>query len=581
MKRAATGVSVGAALFSVFSLICIAGAANAAEPSARFQVSGWFSYMEDPFINYFHTSTAPFINQKSAANGLSLDKVDPETGLPLVAADGDVWVGNLLSGSGKDGAWVFEWECEGGGAFCADFAIWAGGPSAPKSPGRMEFVRDFSKNEWLGFRIHLKRLDGKLKRIALFRKEDEAAYRAGRIYRPSYCAAVKPYDIVRTMDYQMTNSARAVAVDEIATMKAAFWNLTDQDGRKYDPPYMSMPLEGVIALGVECGTEVWMHAPIGLGFPEVMRKAKVPEGVKFHDFIAPHTDAIFASDEWEKYADALVAALKAQNYPEDRPLYLTIGNEVWNWGANFYYGTAYGNGVGAGLNYRTAGDKTSIGYGALMAKLKISVDAALARAGRKQNITYVVERMQGANPAIGSLNGAKTWLGQHGEDWADHAPGFALAYAPYWKVEWEEFAKPDEWRKMIAEKPEETAKAFADFNIASFRKKEFVWAEELEKQAAEPFGVRVLGMYEAGNHLKKLPAFIDKQWRDDFIWGPEGGRANYEIYRMMAERFPGIVISNYALAGPVGGEPWGEGPLGADNAYARSWPRLMEAVGHE
>lgn len=586
MKRAAKPAFLGAALVAVFSLVFLLSmessepAEAAGAPAARFQVSGWFSYMEDPFINYFHTSTAPFMNQKSAPNGLPLDKLDPETGLPLIAADNNIWVSNLLKGAAKDGPWVFEWECEKGGADCADFDLWMvkKGDNISRTRGRIEFVRDASENDLLGFRVHLKRLDGRLKRIALFRKGDEAAYRAGRIYRSEYCEAVKPYDIVRTMDYQMTNGAHAVSVDEIATMKAAFWNLTDTDGHKYDPPYMSMPLEGVIALGMECGKELWVHAPVGLGFPESMRDINVPKGVKFPDFIEPYTEAIFASDEWDKYADALVAALEAQNYPENRPIYLTLGNEVWNWGAAFYHGTAYGNGVGAGLNYRIAGDKTSIGYGALMAKLKVSMDAALARAGRTQNITYVIERMQGANPAIGSLNGAKTWLAAQGEDWESHAPGFALAYAPYWKVDWGKFASPDEWRRIIAEKPSETAKAFADFNIASFRKNEFVWAEGVEKEAAIPFGVRVLGMYEAGNHLDKPPPYIDKQWRDDFIWGPEGARANYEVYLMMAERFPGIVISNYALAGPVGGQPWAEGPLGADNPYARSWRRLMDRV---
>ncbi|MCK5745662.1 MAG: hypothetical protein KAH44_05580, partial [Oricola sp.] len=186
-----------------------------------------------------------------------------------------------------------------------------------------------------------------------------------------------------------------------------------------------------------------------------------------------------------------------------------------------------------------------------------------------------------------------------------------LAYAPYFKGEYDRFVMmaeelkvidtdnrrktpeeiaaldaakkairdqvPGRWQKLIAEQPEETKKAFADYQIEYFRNEGYIWAEQVE-QVAKDHGVHVVGMYEAGNHLNKTPAYVDKAWRDAFIWGEEGGRANYEIYLMMAKRFPGIVIANYTLAGPVGGDPWGDGMLGEDNPYAASYRKLMETV---
>jgi len=96
------------------------------------------------------------------------------------------------------------------------------------------------------------------------------------------------------------------------------------------------------------------------------------------------------------------------------------------------------------------------------------------------------------------------------------------------------------------------------------------------KAEGAKFGVRLIGAYEGGSHLER-PAFVDKDWYREFIWGEQGGRVNEAVNRAIAKAFPGFILSNYVLAGPMGGQPWFEGPYGADNPYEQSWEPFMRS----
>lgn len=585
--------------------IIIAGAPPTGPPPAPgaffTQVGAWFlaTYnLEQPCINLLKCDDYLWRSN----NGLALPALferghlDARTGLPVNLPAGDFLISGSFFTPGEynylwDGCWVLDWKGEA--------EIWIrhlGRDGQTRSDRRIEFCRDATTRDL--FQIQINRIDAPLTELRLYRAEDEAAINAGRVWRPAFAAAVGRYDYCRTMDLQSANSGVIRSVDDIAPMDAQAWGrtawgaATGEPDRKAQPEFQALPIEAALRLGVEAGCKVWFQAPITLGAPKPFfdyRPADDRIDVWAHAF-GEGSGAIAAqvleSPEWDRYADAFVAALIDSGYPADREIVASLANEVWNWSNHYWLTTKYAERMGAGLR---AGDYLGIGdpwireaYGAMVARFKLAVDGALERAGRTQKITYAVEG-QAAWISLtgGALRGAKAYIEKHGERWTDHAPAFGVSVASYWATNGDleqtgvDFHDAAALETLILNGPD---------NILGTRANVVKLFRGAKAEGAK-YGVRLIGAYEGGPHFGRpwLPDeeggrnyLMTEEEYQDFVWGSPGGRINLEINKTLAAEFPGIILSNYALAGAPNGQPWFEGPLGATNPYARSWEALIE-----
>ena len=579
----------------------------ASQPAARpepkpplTQVGPWYAAtfnVEEPYINILHASQLYWSgNGMQTPELIAAGVIDKSTGLPVRLPEGK-WLttGVYFTGLSDisralhwDGEWVLEWEGD------ADLWIeflpsemqWRSGKN------RIEFTRDFKRGKTpYHSAIQIRKMRGPLTALRLFRKENEAALKAGKIYNPVFAAAVSRYDILRTMDLQGTNSSVIRSLADVPGMNAVHWaNTAWKAAPGFIPPFQSMPLEAVFRAGVETDTAVWFHVPITIGAPRPFHELKPDDDDNiqwagaYRGMARENAASIIESQEWDHYADAVVAALIDSGYPQDRPLYVTLANEVWNFSGQYFMTTQYAWGIGEGLALNQH-EPLRVGYGALSARWKLAFDAALEKAGRTQPVVYVIEG-QAFFPkrTLFALSGAKDWLASKGEDWSKHAPGFGVSVATYWAATWEAFLAPEQWPAAISDDPDGTAKRFADFILthpAQFGLRSVLTKLAENQREAAAFGVPLIGAYEGGSHLEK-PKYVDQDWYTDFHWGVEGGRVNRVANQAIADAFPGFILSNYGLVGAVGGQPWFEGLYGSDNPHMRSWePFLRPARGDE
>jgi hypothetical protein len=579
-------------------------ATQAAAPAAQkpqrplIQIGPWYpatANIEEAYINIVHASRSRWNTDRIGAQEL-LDTgvIDKETGLPTRLPDGQ-WLSSEVYFTGDnpvqklhwDGEWVLEWEGDADlwMQFMPNELQWKA------SKNRLEFTRDFKGGKTpYHAAIQIRRLKGPLKALRMYRKENETALKAGKIFNPKFARQVARYDVVRTMDLQGANTNAVRSVDDLPGPNAPHWaNGAWQNEGNVNFPFRSAPLDAMVALAMETDTALWTTVPITLGNPidlfdlSVRRDASDQWAGTYRAKTRENIDAVMNSPEWDRYADAFVAALVDKGYPQDRPLYVTIANEVWNFAGQYFLTTQYAMGVAEGLKRPLGLNEANYrhGYGIVSARWKMALDAALARAERKQNVVYVIEgQAVWADTTSWALEGAKRWLESKDERWEDHAPAFGVSVASYWgageaygALSDKEGLQPETIAAALAgyvidSKPSPKAHGSKNAVIEDFRQ---------HARYAAKYGVRLVGAYEGGSHLERAEPVSWDAYKA-FLWGEEGARANRAVNDALAAEFPGIILSNYVLAGPTGGQPWFEGPLGADNPYARSWePYLRPA----
>ena len=546
--------------------------------SAKIQVGAWFLSPWNP-----EAAPANFVkaNRKSWWVGPHNNKepldaryIDPETGLPHSLPRGSFVTSEYFwNQTGFDGAWVLE--------AIGDARISAGLVRNQKriSKNRVEFV--IAKGAKPVMYIQIDRIGaGGLQDIRLYRKEDEARLDAGHHWSSRFIAAASKYDVIRTMDLQTTNAVFINEASDVHPINAAFW--ATRGGAAGEKA--SVPLEALFSLGVEADTEIWFQAPIHLGFPYDWGDPAISGGANPVDSMRQvakaHYEEILASPEWDSYADAVVSALEAAQYPETRMLYIGLGNEIWNFGGfGFRRQTHYADGIGAAI-YGEAGDHNRVAYGALTARLMLALDAAFERAGRDQLRIHVIES-QAANEygTWKALEFARRRITQEGRDWGDFAPRMGVAIASYWGGDWSDQMPFPEWQRAIAADPVAAARQRADFlidgpaNIVATRPWILRQFERHNAQAAR-FGLKVIGAYEGGSHDSR-PREIPEGFFNDYLWGPEGARVNEAVNDALLEAYPDIMLSNYALGGRVGWQPWHDGPIGGNTHMQQSWAKYL------
>ncbi len=587
------GVLSAAALFAG-AQVSAQENAQQAEPAvdqrkAKIQAGAWFLApwnSEAAPANFFRANKGQwFDGPPNNKKPLDRQYIDPATGLPQSLPHGSiVYSPYMWNVAGFDGTWVLE--------AIGDVRISAGLARNQRriSKNRVEFVNDPSFRPVLLIEIHQIGKGG-LRDIRLYRKEDEARLDAGKYWSSAFVGEASKYDIIRTMDLQSTNGMFLNEASDVAPVNYAFW--ASGAGRKGAKG--SLPLEALFALGVEADTEIWFQTPIHLGFPYDWDDPRIAESggsdnveaLRFtvkSGVVAETGKSVFQtvidSNEWDKYADNVVAALEASNYPETRMLYIGLGNEIWNWGGwGFRVQTHYADGVGEAY-VKKNGDHNRAGYGVLSARLMLAFDAAFARAGRDQARIHVIEG-QAANDytTVKALQFARDYIQKEGLKWSDYAPRMGVSVASYWGGPWQKQMSFDAWKAAIAQDPAAAAKARADFLIdgpanSQGTKSWVVQQFARHKAQAAAFGVKLIGAYEGGSHDTKPPQIPDSFY-NAYMWGPEGARVNQAVNDALVAAFPGIILSNYVLAGPVGGQPWHDGMMGEDTPMQRSWVKYQ------
>ncbi|MHA7872852.1 MAG: hypothetical protein ACX939_10925, partial [Hyphococcus sp.] len=306
---------------------------------------------------------------------------------------------------------------------------------------------------------------------------------------------------------------------------------------------------------------------------------------------------ILASPEWDRYADAFVAALASAGYPEGRTLYTTVSNEVWNFAFQYNLTTRYADAAGEGYGGATWSNRH--GYGLFMGRWMLALEDALVRAGRNQTVVYVVES-QAANPDTSrqALEAMQTYIEDESLTWADYTDKIGVSIASYWGGQgyynfFSDLVGADletlhaRFAEEIRNDPVDFARRFADYYINGPDDVIATKAWVLERfrghnDVALDYGVTLIGAYEGGSHDDK-PAFFRSQygadnallddWYENYHWGPEGARVNNDINDAIAQAYPGIILSNYVTVGPAGGQPWFDGFADENRAMQVSWTK--------
>lgn len=557
-----------------------------ASQETKIQVGPWVpqpANTEEPFINILHaggvswTETDEVNTQELYDTGV----LDPVTGLPQSLPNGwmrsGVYFSTWPDKSHWAGEWVLEWETEKPNN--ADLLLhWFPGDKQYRAGrSRVEFSRSPGNDHAA---IAITRLKSPLTAVRMFRKENEAALRAGKIYNPRFIAEVAKYHVVRTMDLQEANRTAITRVDELSTMEACCWNNTAWKGppRRTDHPFRDIPLKALFALAVEADNILWHHAPMELGSPKRLHDPSIMDRDN-NDNVAgawraharENAAEILASSEWDAYADKFVAALAASGYPEERPLYTTVSNEVWNTAFHYFVSTNYAWGLGQGFQEN---GHFRHGYGAALARWKLALDGALTRAGRAQPVIYVAEG-QAANTSTtwDALGAMKRFLEQNGEAWDDHAPEIGISVASYWGggPNWNGVATPQQWQNAGESEAIALTDRLLNGPASELATKAWILKRfEDHAKAGEQYGVKIIGAYEGGSHLEK-PGYVPREFYEQWLWGEHGARVNKGVNDALAAAYPGIILSNYVLAGPTGGQPWFDGQYGETTEMNRSW----------
>ncbi len=556
------------------------------ETGVKLQGGPWYispHNIEEIFINLFHASNVSW----KQSGGITAEQLfengtlNKKTGLPDGPIDRTLTSDVFFTYDDKtiyDGDWVL--ECDGD----ADLAVLFIQSSRVKKTGpcRYEFSRDAASGAtpWHNM-MQITAVRSPVTAIRLYRAENEEALKSGKIYNPKFVDEIRKYHIVRSMDMQETNRASVRDFDKLATMDACCWNNYEWQTGK-DRPFSSMPLEAVIALVIEADNSLWHHAPITLGAPTELDDIDLgivdnpgERNNQISMLAFSQAKAQLAQGEWEEYAKGFVEALDAQGYNEATPLYTTVANEVWNYAWQYQLTTTWASGVGGAYD-----NDLRFGYGLLLARYAMAVDEALRIAGRDQNITYVVEG-QAANPwtTQNALAGVRAFIEARGENWDEWAPKFGVSVASYWGSHdvWRAAGSTDDWRNptpafwvrvedQVLNGPDTTTGTL-NWVLAKFAEHEAAGAE---------YGVNLIGAYEGGSHFEKpseMPSEAYRAWH----WGEPGGRVNAAVNQALAEKYPNIILSNYVIAGPKGGQPWFEGPIGdEDNTMIDSWRQFQK-----
>ena len=595
-------------LFSAAAALVMAGiaAAQGSEEGERnYQLQIGLNYLmpnnlEDPFIDLTMAGggywsilrrDAPDMDYGEA---MEAGLIDLETGLlRSLPDDARMGIGPGVLGGMRiypkhyAGAYILEWEGDA-------HAFIVGQPRDLQTRiGQnklMFFVRP-ENGRPLSVRFSQLRGDG-LKSIRLYRDEHKELIERGEIWNPDFIEMVRKNDIVRTMMFQTTNESPVRSFTEVARPEDAFYANTMRPIWP-SPPRYGVPYEVLFDLALKSDTALWTHVPAMIGMPTHLShpsmrndEDKISVG-KINAEAKTHWRTILGSPEWDIFAREFADRLVASGYPQERPLYVELGNEIWNYAYPFALATAYFQGFAQGMK-----DKMSprIGYGVLSARWASALEQELEERGVSYNIIYVL----GSHTAMPSRSAAamrsfRRQLEQMGANADEIVAKTGIALTTYSKCSAafgkQEFGDLEDgelraaWERAIREEREDLKHRLHDFCVngreVNANKNWIVKRWRQHHREAQRQGFRLLGAYEGGSHdvppeaLRESPLF--EKWWIEYHWGPLGADVVRQINQAIIEEFPGVILSNFGTMGRVGAAPWLEGHYSRETDLMRVW----------
>lgn len=566
--------------------------------------------MEEPFLDAARTRAAGWRFESKTegriedADAVRAGLLDPETFMPTKkAAYADhASVAVFYSGAEKfpdyyADTYVLDWKGDARGLMHR----WGGLAQEVRRKNSVAYT--LTRAQARGAAMRFTAIGEGFSDIRLYRARHAPLLEQGEIWNPAFIDYVSRYDIVRTMDIQSTNNIQVRRFDQIATMEEPWGQRATMSWP--EPPFFSAPYEILFELGKKADVAIWLTVPPQLGAPispadPSLRRKDRPGRLDyeaFRDATAGHANETLASKEWEVFAKAFVDRYLASGYPQTRPLYVELGNEIWNRAPGFAVSSYYAIGIARGLNPKW---KIGHGYGALSARLAVALEKEFAARRVSPNIVYVIgshvanqwrtrEALEGFGAYAQTLGAdpkallAKTGVAVTNYYGQFNAIGAALfgsdqpaVYAPLWIEAIRKDPATLEKRLTTLLKDSPTAtKLSGPWVVAQ-------WKEH--RKVAEGAGSRLLGAYEGGSHLvppKELTTSTEfLGWWMSYHWGEAGADIGRTINRRLIDAFPGTVIANYESIGAIKPEsPWLDGHYAKPTPVMNMWDEFARPAG--
>lgn len=597
MRAAAMTTALAAAM-------AIAGAGDAAErPVRRHQLLLGLGFsapynLEEPFINMAQTRAANWRfetrskGRLEGSDALAAGLADPATFMPTKKTGAaEAAAGVFLPGAGafRDyyaDTYVLDWRGKARGLM----QRWEGRVEEDRGANSVAYtLKPFQVGE---ASLRFTEIGDGFGKVRFYRQKYEALLERGEIWNPAFIDYVRRYDVVRTMDIQSTNNIQVRSFDQIATMDEAWGQRASITWP--EPPYFSAPYEILFNLGVKADVAIWLTIPPEIGAPispadPSLRQEHKPTRLDFERLkavTAGHARETLASPAWDVFAKEFADRYLASGYPLTRPLYVEIGNEIWNFASGFAVSSNYAVGIAQGLNPKW---RIGQGYGALSARFALALEKEFARRKVRPNVVYVLASHT-ANPwrTKQAIEGFADTLRSYDLDPKPYLQRTGVAVTNYYgqfnPIGAALFGSDDpkvyapKWIAAIKEDP-----AALSARLSAHLKKGPAgakltgawiaarWAEH--REVAEKAGSRFLGAYEGGSHLlppaelKRSKEFL--AWWESYHWGEEGADIARAINTRLIAGFPGAIIANYESIGEIRPDsPW------IDGHYARPTPML-------
>ncbi|MEL6369114.1 MAG: hypothetical protein AAFR03_00210 [Pseudomonadota bacterium] len=505
-----------------------------------------------------------------------------------------------------DTEWILEFDGDG------DFALIS--PDKRRSMqrvGRNRYEISFEPEHRTHAVLRLTRV-GKspIRNIRLYEKRYEAQLNAGVLFRPEFIERFRGYDVVRPMDWNRVNSTLATRTDDLATVGQQFY------GDRSLPPYGlkgGLPLVEQVRFANDLEAALWVNVPPMLGLPdevsveEILQIKGDPKGTPNRRTVGDkfalagaRAHGITNNNEYDRYAEQLFDLLTENGYPEDRPIYVELGNEIWNWSGGFSKNTGFYAGLSNGIwpddnkaNWRTA-------YGYLTGKLAVAFEKAAATRGQSREFIIVLAtHTHGWNATKLALDGVDRYFQDHDTTAkARLAPRIGLATTNYYSGVFHRIQKKNPFGiadKKAYFKVLESAIA-KDRNAVSSQLADWLLSNEAPKgipalintlrdqrDEIEAWGGFYLGNYEGGNHdvLRKSGSAVVDQFAEEWLLSDDHARVHTELAHQFYREFPDAMLANYAWLGkPTRKSPWIDGLPGVPNPYADSWKALFDDIGN-
>lgn len=431
--------------------------------------------------------------------------------------------------------------------------------------------------------------------VRLYRKKNAQLLEQGKIWNPAFIDYVRRYDVVRTMDVQATNNMPVRRFDQIARMDEPWGQSATVSWP--ETPFYGAPYEILFDLGVEADVAIWLTippqigSPIAAGEPSLRQEGKAGRisAKKVKASASANAKKTLASPEWEVFASEFVERYLASGYPQSRPLYVEMANEIWNFAPPFVSSTNYAIGIAQGVNPNW---KVGHGYGVLSARFMAALEKEFAKRKAKPNIVYVVASHT-ADPGRTrqALEGLVAELKALDEDPSKYLPKTGVAVTNYYgnfnAISKSLFGTPTPaeyapmWIAAIREDPDALAEKVtklltdgpADVKLTS------AWIVahwRMHEAIATKAGSRFIGAYEGGSHLVPPEALAQSKpfldWWLAYHWGEAGAGVARDVNRDLIEAFPGAIISNYKSIGRPGPQnPWIDGHPAAPTPMLKMW----------